>query len=68
MDGHDVRDLNVRWFRRQVGVVSQDPILFATTVAENIRFGNEDATLAEIMECAKEANAHDFIHKLPEVG
>lgn len=50
-----------------IGVVSQEPILFATTIAENIRYGRPDVTQQEIEQAAKEANAYDFIMKLPDV-
>ena len=50
------------------GIVSQEPILFATTIEENIRYGREGVTQAEIEQAAEEANAHDFISKLPLVG
>jgi len=66
LDGHNVCDLNLNWLRRQIGVVSQEPVLFATTIEDNIRFGNPDATLDEIISAAKEADAHNFINKLPE--
>lgn len=59
--------MNVRWLRKHIGVVSQEPVLFATTIAENIRFGKDDVSQAEIEQAAKEANAFDFIMKLPEV-
>jgi ABC-type multidrug transport system fused ATPase/permease subunit len=67
LDGVDVAQLNVGWLRGHIGVVGQEPVLFATTIKENIRYGREDATLQEIEEAAREANAHDFISKLPEV-
>ncbi|XP_069502709.1 ATP-dependent translocase ABCB1-like [Ambystoma mexicanum] len=66
LDGHDVRTLNVKWLREHIGVVSQEPILFGTTIAENIRYGREDVTDHEIELAAREANAYDFISKLPE--
>ncbi|XP_065836632.1 ATP-dependent translocase ABCB1-like isoform X2 [Oscarella lobularis] len=66
LDGHDVRRLNVRWLRQHIGVVSQEPVLFATTIAENIRYGREGVTDDEIRAAAVAANAHDFITKLPE--
>jgi ABC-type multidrug transport system fused ATPase/permease subunit len=50
------------------GVVSQEPVLFATTIADNIRYGKIDVTQAEIEKAAQEANAHDFIKQLPEVN
>ncbi|XP_051872371.1 ATP-binding cassette, sub-family B (MDR/TAP), member 4 [Pristis pectinata] len=65
LDGHDIRSLNVRNLREFIGVVSQEPILFATTIAENIRYGREDVSMADIEEATKEANAYEFIMKLP---
>lgn len=67
IDGNDLRDLNVNWLRTHIGVVNQEPILFETTIAENIRLGKEGATQKEVEEAAKKANAHDFIMKLPLV-
>ncbi|KAM4636210.1 ATP-dependent translocase ABCB1-like [Discoglossus pictus] len=66
VDGHDVRTLNIKWLRENIGVVSQEPILFGTTIKENIRYGREDVNDAEIEKAAKEANAYDFISKLPD--
>lgn len=68
IDGNDVRDLNIKWLRTQIGVVSQEPVLFATDITTNIRFGREDCTQEEILKASKEANAHDFIMKLPNVS
>ncbi|CAF4933946.1 unnamed protein product [Pieris macdunnoughi] len=65
IDGNDVRDLSIRWLREQIGLVGQEPVLFNTTVRDNIRFGREDATNQAIEEAAKQANAHQFIMKLP---
>uniref|UniRef100_A0A3Q2ZN91 ATP-binding cassette sub-family B member 5 n=1 Tax=Kryptolebias marmoratus TaxID=37003 RepID=A0A3Q2ZN91_KRYMA len=65
IDGHDIRTLNVRYLREMIGVVSQEPILFATTITENIRYGRPDVTDAEIEQATKEANAYDFIMNLP---
>ncbi|NXA35157.1 MDR1 protein, partial [Eudromia elegans] len=66
LDGRDIRTLNVKWLRENIGIVSQEPVLFATTIAENIRYGREDISDAEIEQAAKEANAFDFISKLPD--
>ncbi|XP_037532573.1 ATP-binding cassette, sub-family B (MDR/TAP), member 4 [Nematolebias whitei] len=66
IDGHDIRSLNVRYLREMIGVVSQEPILFATTIAENIRYGRPNVTQAEIEQATKEANAYDFIMNLPD--
>uniref|UniRef100_A0A5F8HDW4 Multidrug resistance protein 1 n=1 Tax=Monodelphis domestica TaxID=13616 RepID=A0A5F8HDW4_MONDO len=65
IDGQDIRTLNVRYLREITGVVSQEPVLFATTIAENIRYGRQDVTMEEIEKAVKEANAYDFIMKLP---
>jgi ABC-type multidrug transport system fused ATPase/permease subunit len=67
LDGVDVKELNVGWLRGHIGVVGQEPVLFATTIRENIRYGRGDATQEEIEAAAREANAHDFISRLPEV-
>nr|XP_009679076.1 PREDICTED: ATP-binding cassette sub-family B member 5 isoform X2 [Struthio camelus australis] len=66
LDGQDIRTLNVKWLRENIGIVSQEPVLFATTIAENIRYGREDVSDAEIEQAAKEANAFDFISRLPD--
>ncbi|XP_056385038.1 ATP-dependent translocase ABCB1-like [Hyla sarda] len=66
VDGHDVRTLNVKWLRENIGVVSQEPILFGTTIRENIHYGRQDVTEEEIIQATKEANAFDFISKLPD--
>ncbi|XP_036614936.1 ATP-dependent translocase ABCB1-like isoform X2 [Trichosurus vulpecula] len=66
IDGQDIRSLNVRYLREITGVVSQEPVLFATTIAENIRYGRENVTMEEIEKAVKEANAYDFIMKLPK--
>ncbi|XP_064300530.1 ATP-binding cassette sub-family B member 5 isoform X3 [Phalacrocorax carbo] len=66
LDGQDIRMLNVKWLRENIGIVSQEPVLFATTIAENIRYGREDISDAEIEQAAKQANAFDFISRLPD--
>ncbi|CAL1526271.1 unnamed protein product [Lymnaea stagnalis] len=66
LDGKDVKELNIKWLRRHIGLVSQEPILFATTIAENIRYGRDNVTMEEIIQATKNANAYDFIMKLPE--
>lgn len=67
-DGHDVKNLNVKWLRSNIGVVSQEPVLFDMTIAENIKFGAiHQVTDKEIENAAKMANAHDFILELPKV-
>lgn len=66
IDGQDIRDYDVRWLRRQVGLVLQEPYLFHGTVAENIRYGNPTATDEEVIRAARAANAHDFIVGFPD--
>ena len=68
VDGRDVTTLNIRWLRDHIGVVSQEPVLFATTIEENIRYGRDGVTLQEIEEAAKMANAYNFIQNLPQVN
>ncbi|CBY12477.1 unnamed protein product [Oikopleura dioica] len=65
IDGHDLKTLNLSWFRENVGVVSQEPILFDGSVEENIRLGRLDVTKDEIITACKQANAYEFIQKLP---
>lgn len=62
---HSLKDIDTNWFRKRMGIVSQEPILFATTIAKNIAYGR-DATQAEIEEAARQANAHDFISTFEE--
>ena len=85
--GHDIRSLNLKWYRDQIGkrdivfetfdinldlivvfsgYVGQEPTLFNETIANNIAYGAANATIDDIMEAAKQANAHDFIMSFPE--
>ncbi|VDD83523.1 unnamed protein product [Mesocestoides corti] len=66
IDGEDIRNLDLAWFRSQLGVVSQEPVLFAGTVTENIKLGALNASQEEVEEAAKLACVHDFVCKLPE--
>lgn len=68
LDGHDLKSLKLRWVRQQMGLVSQEPTLFATSIKENLLLGREShsATQAEMEEAARVANAHSFIIKLPD--
>ncbi|XP_073329241.1 bile salt export pump [Pagrus major] len=66
LDGHDIRTLNIQWLRSLIGVVEQEPTLFATTIAENIRFGRPGVTMEDIIQATKEANAYNFIMDLPQ--
>lgn len=66
IDGEDLRDVQVRTLRRQIGLVSQETILFEGTIADNIAYGKPFATRAEIEEAAKRSYAHQFIARLPD--
>ena len=61
LDGVDVRELDVRWLRRQMGKVEQEPCLFALSIADNIRLGKPTASDAEVVAAATRAGAHAFI-------
>ncbi|CAF3844083.1 unnamed protein product [Rotaria sp. Silwood1] len=65
IDGRPITDYNIKQLRQNIGVVSQEPILFGMSIYENIRFGKVNATRAEIEQAAREANAHHFIMQLP---
>ncbi|CAF4155734.1 unnamed protein product [Rotaria magnacalcarata] len=65
-DGVDIRELNIQWVRSCLGLVSQEPILFDLTIAENIAYGHENASMEEIIEAATKVNIHDFIQQLPQ--
>jgi subfamily B ATP-binding cassette protein MsbA len=66
IDGHDLKDLDLVSFRRQLAVVSQQPFLFNTTIFENIRCGRPEATHDEVVDAARNAQIHDFIASLPQ--
>src|SRR5205085_6536164 len=66
IDGHDIRDVQLRSLRGQIGMVTQETILFEGTVAENIAYGSRGATRDLIEAAAKRAYAHQFIAKLPQ--
>lgn len=75
LDGHDIQSLNLRWLRQQISLVSQEPILFGTTIYQNVRYGligtkfeqdPEDIIRERIEDATKMANAHEFINALPE--
>ena len=66
LDGLSISKLNMDWLREHVAVVRQEPILFATTILDNIRYGRPSATDEEIIEAAKAANAHEFVSAFPD--
>lgn len=67
LDGHNIRLLHLKWLRGQIGLVNQEPALFATSIKENILYGKEGGTDAEVEEASKSANAHSFIAQLPDL-
>ncbi len=66
LDGFNIKNLELQWLREQIGLVNQEPALFATSILENILYGKDCATMEEIQEAAKAANAHAFIAGLPD--
>ncbi|CAA3030365.1 ABC transporter B family member 15-like [Olea europaea subsp. europaea] len=66
LDGVQIDKVQLKWLRSQMGLVSQEPALFATSIKENILFGKEDASMEEVIEAAKASNAHNFISQLPQ--
>ncbi|CAF5008346.1 unnamed protein product, partial [Rotaria sp. Silwood1] len=66
LDGVDIRQLNLQWVRSHIGLVSQEPILFDLTIAENIAYGLENVPMEDIINAATRANIHQFIEQLPQ--
>lgn len=66
LDGYDLRLLNLVWLRQQIGYVGQEPVLFATSIRENLLFGNENATEEDIRQALKMAEAYDFVQQLED--
>ena len=69
LDGNDLREVNIRWLRSQIGIVSQEPVLFDASIADNIRYGANfrEVSDVEVIEAAKAANIHSFIESIPQV-
>ena len=69
LEGMDIKSLNLRWLRQQIGIAPQDPMLFDISIAENIRYGAlyRDVSDEEIIDAAKSANIHNLIESLPLV-
>ncbi|CBI31730.3 unnamed protein product, partial [Vitis vinifera] len=65
LDGRDLKSYNLRWLRNHLGLVQQEPIIFSTTIRENIIYARHNASEAEMKEAARIANAHHFISSLP---
>ncbi|WVZ83469.1 hypothetical protein U9M48_030611 [Paspalum notatum var. saurae] len=66
LDGQDLPSLNLRWLRTQIGLVGQEPVLFATSIIENVMMGKENATRQEAIAACAKANAHTFVLGLPD--
>ena len=68
INNHKIKEFNLHWLRSQIGIVSQEPVLFDTTLAENIAYGDNSriVSMNEIIDAAKKANIHDFIVSLPD--
>ena len=64
-----MKELNIKWLRKQIGIVSQEPVLFDMTIRENIAYGDttREVSIKEIEQAAKSSNIHQFIQSLPEV-
>lgn len=69
LDKHNIKNLNIQWLRRQIGIVSQEPVLFDRSIAENIAYGDNfrKVDMNEVIAAARKANIHEFISSLPEV-
>lgn len=65
LDGNNLKILDLKWLRRQIGLVNQEPALFATSIRENLLYGKEDATIDEIIAATTAAFAHSFINRFP---
>ncbi|KAH9321735.1 hypothetical protein KI387_016374 [Taxus chinensis] len=66
IDGRDIKHYNLRWLRKHIGLVQQEPLLFSASIKENILYGNEDASEFEIMAAAEAANIHTFVSSIPD--
>ena len=70
LSNNDIKNFNLHWLRSQIGIVSQEPILFDMSIYDNIAYGDNsrEVKLKEVIEAAKNANIHDFISNLPQVS
>ena len=70
MDGNSIKDVNIQWLRSQIGIVSQEPVLFDATIADNIAYGDNSrkVPMEEVIAAARDSNIHNFIQSLPLVG
>lgn len=67
IDGINIKEFQLKWIRGKIGLVSQEPVLFASTIKDNIAYGKEGSTIEEIRAAAELANAAKFVDKLPQV-
>ena len=69
VDDHDIRELSIQWLRSQIGLVSQEPVLFDCSIRENIEYGDNSrqVTMDEVISAARMANIHTFVESLPMV-
>lgn len=70
IDGHDSKRVNVQFLRSNIGIVSQEPVLFACSITDNIKYGDNtrDIPMEKVIEASKQAQLHDFVMSLPEVS
>ena len=70
LDGVSLGDLDTEWLRQQIGIVSQEPVLFDKSISDNIKYGDNygEVTEEQVIAAAKQANIHDFIVSLPQVS
>jgi len=70
VDGRNIRDLGIQWLRSQIGIVSQEPVLFDCSIRENIEYGDNSrqVTMDEVIAAARMANIHSFVDSLPLVS
>lgn len=70
IDGHDSKRVNVQFLRSNIGIVSQEPVLFACSITDNIKYGDNtrEIPMESVIAAAKQAQLHDFVMSLPEVS
>ncbi|CAN0922820.1 ABC transporter B family member 19 [Linum grandiflorum] len=66
IDGKNIKEYNLRMLRRQIGLVQQEPLLFSCSIRDNIKYGKEEASEAEVVQVSREANIHGFVSNLPD--
>ena len=67
VDGNDIQELGIQWLRSQIGLVSQEPVLFDCSIRENVQYGDNsrEVTMDEVIAAARMANIHSFVESLP---